>query len=61
MRRIMNISVSEDMYSFIRKRGQSYCYSSVSEYIRSLVRQDQFRDHEKSEPSPRASEYVDME
>jgi Arc/MetJ-type ribon-helix-helix transcriptional regulator len=52
MRRIMNISVPEDMYSFIRKRGESYCYSSVSEYIRALVRRDQFNENEKINPSP---------
>lgn len=42
MRKIMNISVSEEMYSLILDRTRSGCHSTVSEYIRSLVRRDIF-------------------
>ena len=64
MRKTINISVPEEMFSFIQERGQSYRYCSVSEYIRSLVRDDQFREEEKAnQPSPepnRASDCVDL-
>jgi Arc/MetJ-type ribon-helix-helix transcriptional regulator len=40
MRKIMNISVSEEMYSYILKSVREGCHSSVSEYVRSLVRRD---------------------
>jgi len=50
MRKTMNISVPEEMYLFIHKRGQSYRFCSVSEYIRSLVRQDQFDEMRKNTP-----------
>jgi Arc/MetJ-type ribon-helix-helix transcriptional regulator len=60
----MNISVPEEMFAYIQERGQSYRYCSVSEYIRSLVRDDQFREEKKAnQPSlepRRASECVDM-
>ena len=61
MRKTMNISVPEEMYLFIHKRGQSYRFCSISEYIRSLVRRDQFeeQDSEKrpSAPVRRANDY----
>jgi Arc/MetJ-type ribon-helix-helix transcriptional regulator len=39
----MNISVSETMHAFITRRTREHFHSSVSEYIRSLVRQDQIK------------------
>ncbi|HJS50771.1 MAG TPA: hypothetical protein VJ781_02640 [Pyrinomonadaceae bacterium] len=36
----MNISVSEAMYRKIHESVRNGCHSSVSEYIRSLVRRD---------------------
>ena len=41
MRRTINISVSEEMYSVILDRTRDGYYDSVSEYIRSLVRENQ--------------------
>ena len=43
MRKTITISVPEEMYSFIFERSRSRFYGAVSEYIRSLVREDQFR------------------
>lgn len=43
MRKTINISVSEHMFSFIREKGRSEFYDSASDYIRALVRRDQFR------------------
>lgn len=64
MRKTMNISVPEEMFSYIQERGQSYRFCSASEYIRSLVRSDQMREEEKAgQPSPaprRASDCVDL-
>jgi Arc/MetJ-type ribon-helix-helix transcriptional regulator len=63
MRKIMNISVSEEMYSLILDRAKAGCHSTVSEYIRSLVRRDLFehrgrRATKPSRPRPRrANEY----
>ncbi len=42
MRKIMNISVSEEMYPLILDRANAGCHSTVSEYIRSLIRRDLF-------------------
>jgi Arc/MetJ-type ribon-helix-helix transcriptional regulator len=62
MRKTMNISVSEKMYSFIKERGQTFQYLSVSEYIRHLVREDELRRREEAErpgPNPRrANDYL---
>ena len=43
MRKTINISVSDDMFSFIREKGRSEFYDSASDYIRALVRRDRFR------------------
>lgn len=48
MRKTINISVSETMYSFIREKGSSEFFDSVSDYIRTLVRRDQFRGYKAS-------------
>lgn len=40
MRRTINISVSEEMHAYITEQCR---YSTVSEYIRSLVRREQER------------------
>jgi Arc/MetJ-type ribon-helix-helix transcriptional regulator len=40
LRRTITISVSDEMYSLIREGIRSCCYSTVSEYIRFLVRRD---------------------
>ena len=40
MRRTMNISVTDEMHRFILARTRAGRHSSVSEYIRSLVRGD---------------------
>jgi Arc/MetJ-type ribon-helix-helix transcriptional regulator len=45
MRKTINISVSEHMYSFIREKGRSEFYDSTSDYIRALVRRDQYRGY----------------
>ena len=41
MRKTVNISLSEDMLKFIQKQTAEGRFSSVSEYLRSLVRRDQ--------------------
>jgi len=43
MRKTLNISLPEETLEFIRKRRRECYYSSASEYIRSLVRQDQLK------------------
>ena len=51
----MNISVSEEMYSVIVKNARAGFHSSVSEYIRSLVRRDtreSLRSREEVKPPP---------
>lgn len=45
MRKTINISVSEHMFSFIHEKGRSEFYDSASDYIRTLVRRDQFRGY----------------
>lgn len=40
MRKTMNISVSDEMHRFILARLRACGHSTVSEYIRSLVRRD---------------------
>ena len=49
MRRTITISVSDEMYSLIYQGSRSHFYSSVSEYIRFLVRRDQRPDMIKEE------------
>ena len=44
MRRTITISVSDDMHELIYKGVRSHYYSTVSEYIRFLVRRDQRPD-----------------
>ncbi len=44
MRKTLTISVSEEMYSLIQKGTRTHFCSSVSEYIRYLVRCDQRPD-----------------
>ena len=41
MRRTITISVSDEMHSLIHKGMRSHYYSTVSEYLRFLVRRDQ--------------------
>lgn len=64
MRKIMNISVSEEMYSLILDRTRSGCHSTVSEYIRSLVRRDLFehrgRRRQKAATPRRANDYFEQ-
>ena len=43
MRKTMNISISEEMLAFIHKRVAADLHGSVSDYIRCLVRHDQYR------------------
>ena len=43
MRKTMNISISEEMLQFIHKRVAADLHGSVSDYIRCLVRHDQYR------------------
>ena len=43
MRKTMNISISEEMLEFIHKRVAADLHGSVSDYIRCLVRHDQYR------------------
>ena len=44
MRRTITISVSDEMHSLIHKGMRSRYYSTVSEYMRFLVRRDQAPD-----------------
>lgn len=43
MRKRINISLPEETLAFIRDRSRECYFSSASEYIRSLVRQDQLK------------------
>lgn len=43
----MNISLPKELKSFVDKRVSASSYSTNSEYIRELMRQDQQRDAEK--------------
>lgn len=49
MRKMMNISVPEDMYEFILESTRQKRFGSVSEYIRSLVRQDRLEQIAQTE------------
>jgi Arc/MetJ-type ribon-helix-helix transcriptional regulator len=64
MRKIMNISLSEEMYSLILERANAGCHSTVSEYIRSLVRRDLFEHRglrqRKTAPPRRANDYFEQ-
>ena len=63
MRKTMNISVSDELLSYIRERGGSGRYDSVSDYIRSLVERDRSDEIHKTKPYPRprrANEYFTM-
>lgn len=57
----MNISVTDEMHGFILARTRAGRHSSVSEYIRSLVRSDSPEplDLSPRQPSPprRANDY----
>ena len=59
MRKTMNISLPESMFSFIQEKGRSERYGSASEYIRDLVRRDWFYvEKKKRGPKPRrANDY----
>ncbi len=48
----MNISVTEDMYRQIREGVRAGFHSSVSEYIRALVRRDRNAAVEREQPQP---------
>ncbi|MBX7054181.1 MAG: hypothetical protein K1X36_04420 [Pyrinomonadaceae bacterium] len=52
MRKTITISVSEEMYSLIQQGTRTHFCSSVSEYIRYLVRRDQRHDLVKEEVQP---------
>ncbi len=43
----MNIALPESMKAFVQQRVAEGGYSSVSEYIRELIRTDQKRRHEE--------------
>lgn len=43
----MNIALPEAMKSFVQERVAEGGYSSVSEYVRDLIRADQKRRHEE--------------
>ena len=51
----MNISLSEEMHSFVLERVRAGCHSSASEYIRSLIRRDRssIRERDLETPTPR--------
>ena len=44
MRRTITISVSDEMHDLIYEGMRSHYYSTVSEYVRFLVRRDQLPD-----------------
>lgn len=52
MRRVVTISVSDEMYGLIRRGRDRRSCSTVSEYIRLLVRSD----HEREDPVPKPEE-----
>ncbi|MGD9562801.1 MAG: type II toxin-antitoxin system ParD family antitoxin [Pyrinomonadaceae bacterium] len=60
----MNISLTEEMHSFIIERVHAGCHSSASEYIRSLVRRDRMDHNERVSkiatlpPPRRANDYM---
>lgn len=43
----MNVSLPEQMKSFVEERLESGGYGSVSEYVRELIREDQKRREEE--------------
>ena len=54
MRKTINISVPESMFTFIHEKGKDEFYGSASEYIRTLVRRDWFYvEKKKRGPKPR--------
>ncbi len=50
MRKTLNISFPEETLDFIRRRAREEYYSSVSEYTRSLIRQDQRNNKPPEKP-----------
>jgi Arc/MetJ-type ribon-helix-helix transcriptional regulator len=58
----MNISLSEELYSFVLQRVDAGCYGSASEYIRTLLRRDREGrvDRPAAFPAPRpANDYLE--
>ncbi len=53
MRQTITISVSEDMYAAIRDAARKRFFSSVSEYIRFLVRNDTLKPEAKPADPPK--------
>ncbi|MBK9215320.1 MAG: hypothetical protein IPM59_06920 [Chloracidobacterium sp.] len=53
MRRTITISVSEDLHAAILDAARKRFYSSVSEYIRFLVRNDNLKPEAKPAGPPR--------
>ncbi len=49
MRRIVNISMTQSLYSYVDERSRRSGFGSVSEYVRDLIRTDQRRHEEKLE------------
>ena len=49
MRRIVNISMPNSLYTFVDERSRLCGYGSISEYVRSLIRADQRRVEEQRE------------
>ena len=56
MRKTMNISLPESMFSFIQEKGRFERYGSASEYIRDLVRSDWVQSKPKQR-TRRANDY----
>jgi Arc/MetJ-type ribon-helix-helix transcriptional regulator len=52
MRRTINISVSEELYSYISRQVGPFRFASVSEYIRLLVRADRVQQAERAKETP---------
>ena len=47
MRRIVNISMPQSLYSYVEQRAERSNFGSVSEYVRDLIRKDERQYEEK--------------
>jgi Arc/MetJ-type ribon-helix-helix transcriptional regulator len=66
MRKTINISVSDEMYEFILRQVREHFHYSISDYLRSLIRHDEFRREvgptSKKRPEPISlKEFMEMD
>jgi Arc/MetJ-type ribon-helix-helix transcriptional regulator len=55
MRTTLNISFPDDLYLFIRERVETGAFASVSEYIRTMVREDYANSGGRTRERPKLS------